>query len=268
MGWDLQYHPFRAQEVVDIYFRCLDDPDHYRCVGRTFALQEEPTEQLGNFLDSVRKMIATTGGNPPGRFHMFAIAAVAGFLRKYWYVRGSALSFLPDEILEKYITDWSDLIPGERANGPFTSRLEENYAGGVFLTPEALRRLRDDYVTNDTLRKHLDDLFSHGRLAVFWQAADFAIEHNVGLIEASEVTEPNPLDLNESSSKSFLLNCQTEGVLLYAEAVAEQMREVQETIKQAVKQQGQATASPAVGEQGLIRRPPGLLRRLFGKKPK
>ncbi len=47
MGWDITYHPFRAQEADDIYFRCLDDPDHYRSVARTFALQEEPTEQLG-----------------------------------------------------------------------------------------------------------------------------------------------------------------------------------------------------------------------------
>ncbi len=188
---------------------------------------------------------------------MFAMAAVAGFLRKYWYVRGSALSFLPDEILEKYITDWGQLIPGDRATGPWTSRLEENYAGGVYLAPEALRRLRDDYSTNDTLRTHLDNLFSHGRLAVFWQAVEFAIEHHVGLIEASEVTEPKPLDLNESSSSSLLLNCQTEGVLLYAEAAVEQMREVQ----QAIKQHEQAAASAAKGK-------PSLLRRLFGKKPK
>jgi hypothetical protein len=69
--------------------------------------------------------------------------------------------------------------------------------------------------------------------------------------------EPNPLDLNESSSKSFLLNCQTEGVLLYAEAAAEQMREIQETIKQ----HRQAAAPATIGLRGL-------LRRLFGKKRK
>lgn len=69
-------------------------------------------------------------------------------------------------------------------------------------------------------------MLSHGRLEIFWKAVDIAIENNLGLVEASEVIEPDPFILNSSTSFSNLYNCDPDGVLLYAavEALAEAIK--------------------------------------------
>lgn len=94
----------------------------------------------------------------------------------------------------------------------------------------------------------MDETFSHGRLDIFWKAVDDAIENGFGLIEASEIVEPNPLNLDASRSLSNLFNCSPDGALLYSEAVATQLNEAIEKKK---------TESP----------PPqkGFFSRLFGK---
>jgi len=67
--------------------------------------------------------------------------------------------------------------------------------------------------------------FSHGRLAVFWKAVDNAVENALGLVEASEVIEPNLFILNATRSFANLLNSHPDGALLYKEAALQQMAE-------------------------------------------
>ena len=58
-----------------------------------------------------------------------------------------------------------------------------------------------------------------------------ARELEVGLLEATEVVEPNPIDLNRSESFSNLFNCDTQGALIYAEIAAQQIGEAIERDK-------------------------------------
>lgn len=78
------------------------------------------------------------------------------------------------------------------------------------------------------MKSKLDTFFSHNRIEVFLKALESAKEMNAGLLEATEVIEPNPMDLNQSVCYSNLFNCNPQGALLYQEAVMEQFKEIEE----------------------------------------
>jgi hypothetical protein len=94
----------------------------------------------------------------------------------------------------------------------------------------------------------MDEVFSRGRLAVFWKAVDEAVENGLGLVEASEVVEPNPLDLNASRSLTNLFNCHLDGPMLYQQSAMEQLSQAMET-------------APAAAPE----KKSGFFSRLFGK---
>lgn len=232
MGWDVTYHPIAAEEIQTVYFKGLDDPEYYKTLAEQFSVHEFYVEQMKNRFDEARAIIGPDTSFATG--HAYFTAIISGFLRKHWYIRGSAFSFLveEDEAFAPYASDWKPLVPARYQGQHFDNKLTQNYCGGVFLSHAALRQLRADYQSNAHIRKAMDELFSHGRLAVFWKAVDYSIEHNLGLLEASEVVEPNPMDLQQTKSLSNLFNCETEGALLYAEAAQEQIRELEAAEKQ------------------------------------
>ncbi len=57
----------------------------------------------------------------------------------------------------------------------------------------------------------LEGLWSNGQLAVLKKALTAAAELGVGLLEATEVVEPNPIRPNESTSYSNLYHCDRDG---------------------------------------------------------
>jgi hypothetical protein len=222
MGWDISYHPIAAEEIRSVYFKGIEDVDHYKFLSKQFAMDDFYTEQLRIRFEEARKLEQSV---PFNKGHAFCAAIVSGFLRKHWYLRGSAFSFLmDDDLFTKYVTDWKTLVPPGFAERTFENQLTENYCGGVFIANAALCQLREDYKTDEEIKSKMDETFSHGRLAVFWLAVDYAIENNLGLLEASEVIEPNPFDLNSTRSLTNLMNCELDGVFLYAGAAAEQVK--------------------------------------------
>ena len=67
---------------------------------------------------------------------------------------------------------------------------------------------------------------------MFWKAVDNAVENALGLVEASEVIEPNLLILNATRSFANLLNSHPDGALLYKEAALQQTSYAREMIVQ------------------------------------
>ncbi|MNI03785.1 hypothetical protein D3C73_566930 [compost metagenome] len=86
----------------------------------------------------------------------------------------------------------------------------------------------EDYHNKVEIKSELDQLFSEGRISIFLKALNFAKEHGLGLLEATEVVEPQPFDLNESKSYSNLFNCDKEGPLLYQAAAFEQIKDIEQ----------------------------------------
>ena len=236
MGWDITYHPIGADEIQSIYFTGIADRDYYKSLVTKFGVNDFYAEQLRLRFEEARNL----GGDVPfNKGHAYYVAIISGLLRKYHYVRGGAFSFLADDdVMARYIGDWKSLVPESYRNQDFENCLTENYCGGVYLSNEALRQLRQDYPSDSHVRSKMDETFSHGRLEVFWKAVDDAIDDGLGLVEASEVMEPNPFDLNSSRSCSNLLNCHPDGALLYADAAAQQLAAAKSDTKTVEKKKG------------------------------
>jgi hypothetical protein len=247
MGWDITYHPVGADEVRSIYFAGLADRDFYKSLVTKFGVHDFYTEQLRKRFEEARNLESDV---PFNKGHGFYVAIISGFLRKHHYLRGAAFSFLAfDPAMTRYVGRWESLVPeGNSRVQHIDNCLTENYSAGVFLPNEALKALRKDYGLNPEVRAKMDEVFSHGRLAVFWKAVDEAVENGLGLVEASEVVEPNPLDLNASRSLTNLFNCHLDGPMLYQQSAMEQLSQAMET-------------APAAAPE----KKSGFFSRLFGK---
>lgn len=221
MGWDISYHPLGENDVSELYFAALDNPQAAQQLAAQAGLGEEDAAHLALRLDEARSLPPDA---PFNSGHAFYVAIVSGFLRQHHYIRGGAFSFLADDpVMARYIGDWRALVPAAYRQGQFDNVLTHNYCAGVYLPYASLQALRRDADSDPHVRAMLEQRFSDGRLAVFWQAVDAALAQGMGLMEASEVVEPNPLHLNASRSRSRLLNCQPDGALLYAEAALAQL---------------------------------------------
>lgn len=72
----------------------------------------------------------------------------------------------------------------------------------------------------------LEGLWSNGQIAVLKKALSAAARLKTGLLEATEVVEPNPISPNESTSYSNLYHCDRDGVYLYIDAVSDQLKDL------------------------------------------
>ena len=71
----------------------------------------------------------------------------------------------------------------------------------------------------------LERIWSNGQIAVLKKALSAAAELGAGLLEATEVVEPNPIRPNESTSYSNLYHCDRDGVYLYMDTVSRQIED-------------------------------------------
>ena len=85
---------------------------------------------------------------------------------------------------------------------PAENQIIENYCAGVYLSPEQVARLLRDLERDPRVQEDLEGLWSDGQLAVLKKALAAAAELGAGLLEATEVVEPNPIHPNESTSYS------------------------------------------------------------------
>ena len=87
---------------------------------------------------------------------------------------------------------------------------------------QAAQLLRD-LEQNKKVLEDLEELWCDGQLAVLKKALTAAVELGVGLLEATEVVEPNPIAPNESTSYSNLYHCDRDGVYLYIDMAIKQI---------------------------------------------
>lgn len=221
MEWHISYHPLKVSEIRDCYFAVLDNPTLEKKVARQYEINDLFTQRLSEVYQTART-------SQPASFqasHGFSLAVVAGILRKYWYVHGSAFSSAveKDSREMRYSSLWKALVPQEYQHGQIENGISTHCSSGAYLSLAALQRLRVDYAGDARRWAIIEDTFSHGRLAVFWKAVDYAINHQMGLLEATDVITPDPINPNNTRCYSNVLNCEQDGILLYQEAVAQQL---------------------------------------------
>lgn len=225
MGFDISYHPIKEQEIQEWYFDLLQDDSTLEELSQKHQMDDFYIEKYKDTLNVAKQTLPTAIFD---KTHGYFLAVIQGFFRTFFYTRGSAFSFLMQEnpLFKKYTTPWQEVLTVELPN-PIFNEISENYSSGVYMSAANVVELLADYQSNDSLKKELDDFYSHGRINVFIRALTYAKEHNLGLLEATEVIEPNPIDLNESTCYSNLFNCDTEGALLYEAAALEQLKEIE-----------------------------------------
>lgn len=137
------------------------------------------------------------------------------------FATGKTLGETADDYA-RYFTSWEQITPVSFPN-PMQNRIIENYCSGVYLSPDQVIQLLKDMEQDPKVLEDLEGLWSNGQIAVLKKALSAAAKSGVGLLEATEVVEPNPISPNESTSYSNLYHCDRDGVYLYIDAVSGQL---------------------------------------------
>ncbi len=222
MGYDVSYHPISPAQMKLWYFDRLNDPDFSQgeAIGKKAGMKDFYIEK---YKETLR---AAQGTDPQACFdlsHSYYLAVVQGFFSTFYYTRGTAFSFLLERNpqLSRYIQPWPELWE-PAGQLPLQGRITQNYSGGVFLPYEKLKQFREDYGQDPSLKNMMDDFYGDN-ITVFGKAVDQALEQGLGLLEATEVVEPNPTNLNATICYSDLFHCDKEGVFIFQKNVLAQI---------------------------------------------
>jgi hypothetical protein len=249
MGFDVSYHPISEPELQEWYFAALEDDSLVDTLAARHGIEDFYRDKYRSTIKTGREV------SPEQSFdktHAFYAAIVQGFFRTYFYIRGGAFSFIVEKNPDyaQYTKPWTEIL-GRKIAQPVENRIVENYCGGVYIPVDQVSRLLSSIETDAAVRAHLEQgAFGMGTLEIFLKALCFARDGGFGLLEATEVVEPNPLNLNSSESYSNLFHCDTAGPLLYADIAGRQIAEAMKNAPPGDK------AKPGKG---------GFFRKLFGK---
>lgn len=237
MGYDISYHAIGKDEISQWYFEPLKlaqkgDFESIAQIAREAGMDEFYAEK---YTDGFRSALQYGTGGIFNKTHGFHIAVAQGYFREYFYTRGTAFSFLAEQSskFKTYISDWREVLPAEflaEFSGEIHNEIVENYCCGAYLSTASVQKLLRDYEAGGEVKSAVDEFYAQN-LPVFLKALNLARELEVGLLEATEVVEPNPIDLNRSESFSNLFNCDQQGALIYAEIAAQQIGEAIERDK-------------------------------------
>ena len=278
MGFDVSWHPISQKEMLRWYFDRLEEvrsgdrsglvalAEEYR-IGSDNSNEEFCAARYQEIMDTAAKV---QPGEPFDKTHSYILAAVQGLFRTYYYTRGGLYSNLMDQPAMAAYTLPFQRILGDRLQHPVQNRILENYSGGVYIPEEQVPRLLDDGQSGP-VRAALESVFGN-TLPVFFKALERARQEGLGLLEATEVIEPNPLNIQETVCRSYLNNCDLDGVKIYIETCRRQLEE-------AVRSQGGDPAAAQVerrvhtmelpdppAPEAAAKKGPGWLKKLFGRK--
>ena len=231
MGYDISYHAIGKDEISQWYFKPLKlaqkgDFEAIAKIAREAGMDEFYVEK---YAESFRSALQYGTQRIFNKTHGFHLAVAQGYFREYFYTRGTAFSFLAEQNskFKPYISDWREVLPAEflaEFSGEIHNEIVENYCCGAYLGADNVQNLLRDYETGGEVKSAVDEFYAQNS-PVFLNALNSAAELGVGLLEATEVVEPNPIDLNRSESFSNLFNCDQQGALIYAEIAAQQIGE-------------------------------------------
>ena len=231
MGYDISYHAIGKEEMEQWYFEPLKRAqkgnfESIAKIARPSGIDEFYVEK---YTDSFRSALEYGVDSIFNKTHGFHIAVAQGYFREYFYTRGTAFSFLAEQNskFKPYISDWCEVLPVEflaEFSGQIHNEIIESYCCGAYLDAASVQKLLRDYEAGGEIKEAIDEFYVQN-LPVFLKELNLARELGIGLLEATEVVEPNPFDLNKSESFSNLFNCDTQGALIYAEIAAQQVSE-------------------------------------------
>ena len=219
MGFDVTYHPVSEAQLRRWYFDLLNDDAPKASLVAEYGIDPLFANKLADLVESGRRV------EPGAEFDSalgFPAAVVAGIFARYHYARGCMLSDVAG--IETYTRSWTEIAPEHVVGMEVADRIVSNYSSGVFVASEHVARLRDDIETKPEVRAAIFRVFPGPHVAILQKALDEAAAAGHGLLEATDVIEPNPLDLNATTGWSNRLNCDPAGAMLYADEAYNQLQ--------------------------------------------
>ena len=227
MGFDVTYHPVT---VAEMKYWCLDRLPEIasKDISKAYSLAKEAgfdESDTNNYIGLLSQLATFPIDDDFSVGIGFGLTAVQGMFRTYYYTRNCSLTGFMEQCsqvqglmcsLEKDIgfTDKNSV-----------SKLTQNYCAGVWLDPDAVNELLNLLSQDEEIREEFEKWYRGGQAEIVLDALKASSELNLGLLEASDVITPNPLDLNSSTACTKLLNCDPRGALLYRDVALKQLKD-------------------------------------------
>lgn len=218
MGFDVTYHPVSELALDHFYFSLLSG--HVSVAERCSQYNIDPIfeEKLTDWVRADRLLPTGTCFDSTIGFHA---AAAAGIFARFHYLRGSQLSRLPT--ITQYTKPWQQIAPQCITGLDVSNRITANYMSGVYVPADRIVQLRHDLHNDPALHAAVASEFPGRHLDVLLAAMDEAIQTGVGLLEATDVLEPDPFNLNATIGAANRLNCDLTGPLIYRDTALAQV---------------------------------------------
>ena len=144
-------------------------------------------------------------------------------------VKSKAASAMMGQMRKGFVYQNPDAAVGEARCHRFIGK--DSNCSGVYLSPNQVLQILRDLEQEPKVLEDLEKHWSDGQFAVLKKALTAAAELGTGLLEATEVVEPNPLHPNESTCYSNLFHCDRDGVYLYIDMAIKQIAQAMEQNK-------------------------------------
>ena len=79
----------------------------------------------------------------------------------------------------------------DKFSGEIYNEITENYCCGAYVNAKNVAKLKADYEADGEIKEAIDGFYAQN-LPAFLDALNYAYELEIGLLEATEVVEPNP----------------------------------------------------------------------------
>lgn len=229
MDFSVSYHPITKEQMKQWYFDAFED----LAVCDTLE-QKIPEQQLKKhsksevesyYKDKYKTIIKRSRELDYDNFnkwHAYFIAISQGFFETFYFVQGSAISGIIDsEFHETYITDWAEVVPGEYIEDLYyTNKLQGAFSGGVFIAPDQVKKLLQDYENDAFIKEILEEQFTGRKIEVFIAALKYASKNDQGLLEATKVIDQKEEIFEEPECYANVFNCDVMSAAVYTSELA------------------------------------------------
>jgi len=229
MDFSVSYHPITKEQIQQWYFDAFED------LGVCNTLEQKiPKKQLKKhtkeevvayYKDKYRTIIERSRELDYDNFnkwHAYFIAISQGFFETFYFVQGAAISGILDtEFHQTYVTDWAEVVPPEYIEDlHYTNKLQDAYSGGVFISPEQVKKLLHDYEHDAFIKETLEEQFTGRKIEVFLAALNYASKNDQGLLEATKVIDQKSELFEEPECFSNVFNCDVMSAAVYTSELA------------------------------------------------
>lgn len=231
MDFSVSYHPITKEQMREWYFDAFEDIGVCNTLEQKIPekqLKKHTKEEVVSYYKNKYKTIIERSRELDydnfNKWHAYFIAISQGFFETFYFVQGAAISGILDaEFHETYVSDWADVAPAEYIEDlQYTNKLQDAYSGGVFISPEQVKKLLHDYKNDAFIKETLEEQFTGSKIEVFLAALNYASKNDQGLLEATKVIDQKTELFEEPECFSNVFNCDVMSAAVYTSELAAQ----------------------------------------------